>query len=283
MSAGMTESKSRKVGIDGIRIDVLDVLIDGVSVWRDTDGFIPTLLGMHKEVKLLIDAGANFFGFSVDGKKNITPAKNYSNFTNTESKIYRKKIPIHIINGKEPYSTEIYTLYHENHIRLLEVSNDGHFAIYEVAVVFQNGFGFLTTQRVYGGAVFQSGKRLFCPEFDGKWPQLVTFMESIYKQNGNGIDNLPYFEGYNPFAKKADNINLDDDVGIVKWFNVTQGFGAISTNKGDVFVHYKDIESPKRLVCLDVGDMVLFEELIPNTSDQGGFSYKAVGVLAPGA
>ena len=82
--------------------------------------------------------------------------------------------------------------------------------------------------------------------------------------------------------KKANSINLDDGVGIVKWFNVARGFGAILTNKGDAFVHYKEIDSEERLVLLDVGDYVLFENLIP-TSAQNGFDYTAVGVLAPEA
>lgn len=239
----------------------------------DADGYIFGLEKVEEATIIIkIEPGINVFGFSVDGNKNITPSKNYSEI----GKVYRKKVPIHIPihKGKEPY-----TQYNENHIRLLAMSYNGHFAIYEGAIVFQNRLGFLTTQKVYAGSVFKSGKGLFCPEFDGKWPQLIAFMESIYNQNGMG--NLPCFEGYNPFVKKADNINLDDNVGIVRWFNVAQGFGAISTNKGDAFVHYKDIDSTERLVCLDVGDRVLFEKLISNTSNKGGFFYKAVGVLAP--
>lgn len=244
----------------------------------ETDGYIFSLEEAEEveeaTIIIEIDPYINVFGFSVDGNKNITPAKNYSQV----GRVYRKKVPIHIPvhKGKDPY-----TQYNENHIRLLELGHNGRFAIREVAIVFQNGLGFLTTQKVYEGSVFQSGKGLFCPEFDGKWPQLISFLESIYKQNG--IGNLPCFEGYNPFKKVDDIFNLDDGVGVVRWYNIAQGFGAISTNKGDAFVHYKDIDLPERLVCLDVGDMVLFEKLIPNTSDQGGFSYKAVGVLAPEA
>lgn len=266
------------VGIDGVSVTV-KCKTGGVAVVAepDADGYIFGLENVEEVIIIIeIEPGFNVFGFSVDGNKNITPAKNYSEV----GRVYRKKVPIHIPihKGKEPY-----TQYNEKHIKLLEIDTGGYFAIWEAAIVFQREMGFLTTQMVYQGSVFKSGKGLFCPEFDGKWPQLISFLESIYKQNGNGIDNLPYFEGYNPFVKKADDINLDDDVGIVKWFNVAQGFGAISTNKGDAFVHYKDIDSPERLVCLDVGDMVLFEKLIPNTSDQGSFSYKAVGVLAPEA
>lgn len=279
MSAGMT-AVNPPIIVSGSKIDGVSVTVrcktGGVAVVAepDADGYIFGLEEVEEATIIIeIDTGINVFGFSVDGNKNITPAKNYSQ----AGRVYRKKVPIHIPihKGKEPY-----TQYNENHIRLLKIEDDSHFAIYEVAIVFQSELGFLTTQQVYEGSVFQSGKGLFCPEFDGKWPQLVVFMESIYKQNG--IDNLPCFEGYNPFVKKANSINLDDGVGIVKWFNVARGFGAILTNKGDAFVHYKEIDSEERLVLLDVGDYVLFENLIP-TSAQNGFDYTAVGVLAPEA
>ena len=262
------------VGIDGVSVTVR-CKTGGVAVVAepDADGYIFGLEEVEEATIITeIDPCINVFGFNVDGNKNITPAKNHSQ----AGRVYRKKVPIHIPihKGKEPY-----TQYNENHIKLLEIGTGGYFAIYEVAIVFQNGLGFLTTQQVYKGSVFKSGKGLFCPEFDGKWPQLVAFLESIYKQNGNGIDNLPCFDGYNPFVKKANSINLDDGVGIVRWFNVARGFGAISTNKGDAFVHYKDINSGKRLICPTAGEEVLFAKLIPNNSD-GGFPYKTIGVIA---
>lgn len=243
----------------------------------ENDGHIPRLDSAKDVViRIKIEPGISACGFYVHRKGDIESAKEKN--CSQGGKLYKRKVSIRInIKEEKPY-----TSYPHNHICLL-CFDGNNFAIHKIAVIFQNGEGFLTNQKVYKGSVFQSGKGLFCPEFDGKWPQLVTFLESIYKQNGNGIGNLPCFEGYNPFVKKADGINLDDNVGIVKWFDVAQGFGAISTNKGDAFVHYKDIDSEGRLICLDVGDMVLFEKLIPNTSDQGSFSYKAVGVLAPEA
>lgn len=238
----------------------------------ENDGYIPVLDSAGEvEIRIKVEQGINVWGFSVDENKNITPTKNWS--VGGIRKIYRKKVRIR--KGEESY-----TLYHENHLRLLEVIDDGYFAIHEGAVVFQNGLGFLTFQRIYEGSVFQSGKGLFCPEFYGKWPQLIDFLESIYKQNGNIINNLPCFEGYNPFVKKANGINLDYGVGIVRWFNVARGLGAISTNHGDVFVHYKDIDllSRSRLICLTAGQEVLYDKLITNT--EGSFRYKVVGVVA---
>lgn len=241
----------------------------------ENDGHI-SRLDSAKDVGIIIKIkpGINAYGFYAHGNGDIDPAK--AKNCSQGSKLYKRKVSIRI-NVKEQ---KPYTSYPHNNICLL-CFNGNNFAIYKIAVIFQNGEGFLTNQKVYKGSVFQNGKGLFCPEFDGKWTQLVTFMESIYKQSG--IGNLPCFEGYNPFVKKADDINLDDNVGIVKWFDVARGFGAILTNKGDAFVHYKDINSKERLVQLDAGDHVLFEKLIPNIYKNDGFAYKAVGVLAPEA
>lgn len=264
-----------KTHLEGVNVSV-DVDGERALVWeRGKDGYIFQLAkGDQASIWVNIDRGYNIWGLIVKGSGDIDPLKNYAQDIE-DRKIYWKKIPIH------RNKNEAFTLYNENHLCLSELFDDGYFAIYKIAIVFQNGLGFLTIHRVYEGFVFKSGKGLFCPEFDGKWPQLIAFLESIYKQNG--IDNLSCFEGYNPLVKKADDIKLDDNVGIVKWFDVARGFGAISTNKGDAFVHYKDIDSPERLVCLDIGDMVLFEKLIPNAYIKTGFAYKAVGVLAPEA
>lgn len=46
--------------------------------------------------------------------------------------------------------------------------------------------------------------------------------------------------------------------GIVKWFNDGKGFGFISSNGGDFFVHFKEIQS-QGFKSLKEGDKVSFE------------------------
>lgn len=275
MNGGVVAIKPSSVGSDGVSVDVE---IDGIPqtfcfLERNRHVYLPELAALEKQVLISVHVlpDCNIFGFSVDGKKNIIPKKNHSTQRAKGVKVYRKIIPIHRKN-------EIFTLYNENNLRLLEIGTGGYFAVYETAIVFQKDLGFLTTQRVYEDFVFKSGKELFCPEVDGKWPQLITFMKSIYMQSG--IDDLPCFSGYNPFVKKADNINLDDGVGIVKWFNVARGFGVISTNKGDTFFHYKDVDSSRLLVCPTAGEEVLFEELVSNDNDKSSIPWKANYVIA---
>ncbi len=285
MSTGTTAVKPLSLNkIDGVN---LSVEVDGVRIlpwerdkwYRDEDGFIPRLTSA-KEVLIgvRIDPGINVFGFNVDGNKNITPAKNYSQV----GRVYRKKVPIHIPIHKDK---ELYTLYNENHLKLLEIGNGKgcYFAVWEVAVVFQNGLGFLTKQRVYEDFAYWDGNRnkVSCPTFNEKWPQLVRFIENTCEGIGFSYTDFPYIDEYASDLEKSMDAE-DDGIGMMKWYNLAQGFGAISTNKGDAFVHHKDIDSPERLISLGKGDMVLFEKLILNTSGEG-FPYKAVGVLAPEA
>ncbi len=46
--------------------------------------------------------------------------------------------------------------------------------------------------------------------------------------------------------------------GIVKWFNDGKGFGFISSNEGDYFVHFKEILT-QGFKSLKEGDKVTFE------------------------
>lgn len=246
-----------------------------IPVWgQDNDGYISQLAELERvSININIDPDYNIWGFSVDGvdgNKNITPVKNYLMYTD-KGKNYRKIVPIHRNKG------EIFTLYNENNIRLLEMKEDGYFAVYEVAMVFQNGRGFLTTQRVYEGFAYRNGLSISCPEFNDKWSQLVKFMNDVYPLQAS----LPEIYKYVPEPETTATVgkNLADGVGKVKWFNVAQGFGAIFTNKGEAFVHYKDINSGRRLICPTAGEEVLFDKLIPNNSNEG-FSYKAVDVIA---
>ena len=261
------------IGIDGVSVTVKCKTSGAVFVAEPyADGYILELEECEEAIVVIeINPGINVFGFSVDGNKNITPVKNYSKI----GRVYRKKVPIHIPihKGKEPY-----TQYNENHIKLLEIVTGGYFAVWEAAIVFQNGLGFLSTQRVYEGVAYIIFGGLSCPKFNRKWPQLMRFIENTCKKCGFSSTDFLYIDEYSPgLGISIDDIN--DGVGTVKWFNIAQGFGVISTNKGDAFVHYKDIDSDNRLICLNPGQKVLYEELVLNTSGEG-FPYKAIGVVA---
>ena len=279
MSAGMTAVKQSGVGIDGVSVTV-KCKTGGVAVVAepDADGYIFGLEETEEATIIIeIDPGINVFGFSVDGNKNITPAKNYSQ----AGRVYRKKVPIHIPihEGKEPY-----TLYHENHLRLLQLEDDGYFAIYEVAIVFQNGLGFLTTQRVYEELAFcRDGVYLSCPEFDEKWPQLVDFIKTIIVENSicqNPYLFYPKIEEYAPYTPGILTEHLTDNNGVIDWFNVARGVGVVMTKEGPAFFQYKDVNSSKRLVCPSAREEVLFEKLTFNENEESNIPWKASYIIA---
>lgn len=273
MSVGAKTAKQVSPFIRGVSITTFDENDIGITAYND--GYIPEPeLYSTQQVFIYVDIDpwCNAWGFYADRKGNITPAENNSVYA--EMKCYEKKVPIH--KNKEPY-----TLYNENHTKLLEIifgNNLAILTIYEIAVVFQNGLGFLTTQRVYEEFLYQNKFRITCPGFDDKWPQLVEFVNESY--GSNSISLFPEIDEA-PASLPVSAENLSNGVGKVKWFNVAQGFGAIFMNKGEAFVHYKDISfvSQRRLICPTVGEEVLFGRLIPNYSDDG-FPYKAVGVIA---
>jgi cold shock protein len=67
----------------------------------------------------------------------------------------------------------------------------------------------------------------------------------------------------------------DRENGHVKWFNEKKGFGFIVNNRGDIFVHYKDIQGTG-FKTLHENDEVSFEVT------QGPKGYKAHDVVVMG-
>ncbi|MEH6824086.1 MAG: cold-shock protein, partial [Motiliproteus sp.] len=64
----------------------------------------------------------------------------------------------------------------------------------------------------------------------------------------------------------ADDVNDDREGGVVKWFNVTKGFGFITRDQGDdVFVHFRSIRGSGHR-SLNEGQRVKFEVV---ESDKG--------------
>ena len=89
----VTESavKPFSVGIDGVSTIVKCKKNGNTFIATpDADGYILGLEWVEEAIVVIkINPGINIFGFSVDGNKNITPAKNYSKI----GRVYRKKVP----------------------------------------------------------------------------------------------------------------------------------------------------------------------------------------------
>lgn len=274
MNAGTMATKPYKVEIENVFIEVLDDNL--LPTERADDGriFCSDWTWRSKQIRLLVSIGSetNLFGFNVDGDKNITPLKNYS----AKDKVYRKKVPIY--RGKDTHYTP-FTMYRENHIRLLELGDVGRFAVYEIAVVFQNGLGFLTTQRIYEERCYRGdGFFLSCPKFNEKWHQLIAFI-GLTSEKLSYRYLFPDIGECIPDTSSVSAENLEDNVGVVDWFNVARGHGVMITNDGSAFFGYQDVSSSSRLVCPSKGEEVLFEKLISNPNKESSIPLKAIGVI----
>lgn len=64
--------------------------------------------------------------------------------------------------------------------------------------------------------------------------------------------------------------------GVVKWFNDQKGFGFVSSNGTDYFIHYKEIQG-EGYKSLKEGDAVTFD---PQTSPKGPIAKTLTKVLA---
>lgn len=256
------------------RVDV-EIKIKGGGEVLDLcgDGYVSKLANCANVygvawIEIRILPGVNVFGFYVDGEKDIHPAKNLAKASSGE-KFYRKCVPIKI--GK--------TFYNSNHIRLIELDNE-FFFVYEIAIVFQNGKGYLSMQRVYEGICYQYPRTrvVVCPEFS-KWSQLIEFLTNLHREMGtlHLLDDIADYVP-DPLPKNPPGSDLPDGFGRVDWYNVAKGDGGILLNNGMAHVHWSDIiSSGNGLKKLLPGQEVAIARLIPSLKKHT-FAYKAEGV-----
>jgi cold shock CspA family protein len=179
------------------------------------------------------------------------------------------------VQMKKTRLRENYIEYPGNNLRLILFGENGKAEHWEIAVICQNNQVFLTKQRTYEFQFFKNTTgEICCPEFDQKWPQLITICGS-HLASKKGI--LPVSQ-YIPTRQKK-YTNIPPKYGVVKWWNIAQGFGVIETKAGTAKVHWKSIlPNSHKLLQLFPGQMVSCQELIENQSRQSKFSLEAIGV-----
>lgn len=258
----------------------LKVSFDGKTLIPEEDGYLGEGIRLGQfNLQCSIRKREKFmpFCFSVDGKKNVTLMK--ERWEDDGFRIFYKKISV----VKTDFNI-LTTRYSENNFRVLISESGGNFEIWEIAIVSQNGFFFLTTQRLYDEAKWykRESKEIVCPRFEWetKWPQLLSVVRPIFEG-----EELSPISGYiAPSPIKAEN--LPPKHGVVVWWNIAQGLGAIILNKKgtQARVHWKGIILPDikgRLRVLLPGQIITYNRLIsPSQSNNRttGFLFEAVGV-----
>jgi len=234
------------VGINGISTQVM---WGEDSLKISEDGCLGKLddhLPLRLKVTIGPEAG-NFLVVTVDGKKNIIPKevkKSGGNLT------YKLTIPV-----RKSEDGEFFTPYPQNNLRLLKLDPNGQFQIWEIAVISQHGKFFLTTQKTIGATCYRDGGNVTMPAV--KWPQLLTFLQGRLKP-----DNLPLIAQYRRAPAQVLE-NLSSNEGLVLWFNIAQGIGAIVTGEGIVRVHWSEINRGNgyHLQFLKSGERIKFTHL----------------------
>lgn len=192
-------------------------------------------------------------------------------------------IPIQILEERTGLKV---TKFPTNHVKV--VRHDSRlFRMWEVAVSAQNDNGrvgfFLTTQFLYGSPIFRNREgKLLLPEYEGfnRWPQLQGYLDIVLQDK----DKLPVLTAP-PQRKSVPTSELKDGEGIVIWYNLARGYGAIATRRGNARVHWSQIADSGRFKFLKEGQRVTFESLAAPVNTQRfprttNFQKDAVGVRA---
>ena len=181
------------------------------------------------ELKTTLDS--DLVPIHVDGAKNV-------------SRIRIKKGVSSIRMGlrREERNTTAFSIYPENHLRLLSLSEE-RIAMWEAAIVSQRGTFFLTFQETVnialkegiGGILYGMASQL------QKWPQMKAFLENLLGKQ------LLILAEENPRKIREWR---------VIWYNLAQGMGAIQTPKGAARVHWSKVDPRKSFQYLIQGESV---------------------------
>lgn len=242
---------------------------DGEEIVIGRDGEVGSL-GANCSVKFVVaPTEPNVWLVDVDGKKSVIIRK-----PDTDTQIYTTSIHIWEA-GKSGVAC---TRYPENHVRVLRYMGDGSLDMWEVALVSQDGKFWATCQKSYSFSVARKGDQFLCPQFAEKWPQLVKVLEILL-----GVKNLPAEVAGQCDEPTCEVTGLAKNAGRVKWYNCAQQMGVLTTNRGDVRVHWSQIISKNgsRRVLFP-GQTAIFCELRSIVVKEGqrptGFTHEAIGV-----
>lgn len=193
--------------------------------------------------------------FLVDGQKNVAMAGDHSRDPNV--RLFAKKVPVEKLDSGV-FTTKSST----NNSRLVIFGAAGRFEVWEIAIVSQDGFFFLTEQMTYVSQFFRGeDDRVLCPEFEEKWPQLIEMLRPVMEKQ-----ELSPISTYVPSpAPKAEG--LQKQQGKVLWWSSALQMGLLVLDeKGTVArVHWKNLPPSMNgsLRKLEAGQLVSFQKLLP--------------------
>lgn len=172
--------------------------------------------------------------------------------------------------------------YEGSGLRFIRLDKYGNFYLWEVAVVAEEHHLYLTRQKLYSAKFYRDGDKIVCPSKAlSEWPEMVEFGKRIIRRK-DCLSTLEPISNYQPPADQPEPRFAGD--GVVQWYSVARGAGAIKTTQGLVKIHWSQVVAepgqPKRIVELKQGQYVCFEGLREPFGDKHtSFKLEATGVL----
>lgn len=161
---------------------------------------------------------------NVDRGKNVSVMKNHS--ASHGRKVAKTKIRIQLESAPRPRARVLLTEYPHNTMRFIRLEPDGNFEFFEAALVAQNGSFYLTWQKQYEGRLYERDGAVASHRFSN-WPQLLRVLGDIIDPATLAPlpDEAPETE--------PDLSGLRPRSGLVAWYNLASGRGAIHTPESD--------------------------------------------------
>lgn len=248
--------------ISGVAIRVIS---NGRFIVPEADGFLGRLDSRKNpqvSVSVVVTPESWVYGLSVDKKQNVAFKADL---------VAKEGLPV---NGRMyRFATRVVlsaeghcrTIYPENHMRLLQIGDNGHVTMYQVAVVSQRGDFFLIVQKMYEGQYYLYKDELGCtnPQLD-KWPQLYALMDKFFEDKGlNDTKGLHDYEDDEPPADVQSEtvVPMGQGLGVALFFDPAKGFGAIQTAEGAARVYWENLAPRPRLAYLNPGELVTYQEM----------------------
>lgn len=205
-----------------------------------------------------------------DGSPRFQQPRAYWN-KKERAKRYRQTLEVLIASNGEPY-----VKYPDNALGILRLDESGGgFEVWEIAVVAQNGYAFLTDQKVYEDRFYKDTEgNLVCPALANA-PQVESFVRRFVPK-----EDISSIEEYMPPPRHTHS--LREGEGEVLWWRMSRGIGAIATTEGVARVFWGRIRGLRPRhgpVSLSAGERVTYTQLLDISSDPNTvFQREAVGV-----
>lgn len=194
--------------------------------------------------------------------------------------LWARKCPMSLVDFHDKQVAT--TKYHAgNNLRMLRMLVNGHLQVTVISVTSQDGKVFFNHQLIMDVQCYRRDGHIVLPadpDVTDKW-RLDGLLDELY---ADWIDDLPDASAM-PVLQPTP-APTDGDEGIVLWYSLAMGVGAIRTAKGDARVYWKNVppRDADEFRYLVRGERVVYGDLVvPQTKPdhrQTAYVHEATGI-----